>query len=232
MKNALILVSGLCWTATYLLIIWRGLADRTYGMPLVALGANLAWETIFSVQRPPAIVTQHVINIVWLCFDLVILYTVVRFGPREFRDVPPPVFYVGLACTLVVSYLGVDLVSREFDHGGPVYAAFGQNLMMSALFLGMLAARRTLAGQSAWIAGLKLVGTAAAVVWIPAGSAFLLFVYVSILAIDFAYLAAVLVISRAVAANLASRESEVDDQSGQYRLSAAADTATVPVARA
>lgn len=196
MKNAFILASGLCWTATYVLIIWRGFADRTYGMPIVALAANLSWEFIFSVLRPPPVESQHVVNIVWLAFDLVLVYTVLRYGPREFPHLPKPVFYAGLLGTLVIAFLAVDLVSREFDNGLSIYAAFFQNLLMSGLFLSMLSARRGLAGQSAWIAGLKLVGTACAFVWVPSSSSVLVFVFAAIMVLDVAYLAAVLIVGR------------------------------------
>jgi hypothetical protein len=230
MITALILGSGLCWTATYILIIWRGIADRTYGMPVVALAANLSWEFIFSVVRPPDLVAQHIVNYVWLALDLVILVTVVRYGPREFRDLPKPVFYVGLAGTLVLGYVGVDLVSREFDNGGPTYVAFAQNLMMSALFLSMLAARRTMAGQSVSIAVLKMVGTALASVWVSMsgnyeGSEFLLGCYLGIFALDLAYVVALLAVRRYPRT---AEPAVGTGQSGLQRLSDATDTATVP----
>ena len=88
----------------------------------------------------------------WLCLDLVIAYTAVRLGTREFPYLPRWAFYAGFAGTPALSYLAVDLVGREFDEGRGAYAAFGQNLMMSGLFPGMLVARftggRGLAGQS------------------------------------------------------------------------------------
>jgi hypothetical protein len=207
MATALAVGSGLFWTLTYVLIIRRGAADRTYGMPLVALCANLSWEFIFSVVRPHHGV-QHVVDIVWLCLDLVIAYTAVRFGPREFPYLPRWAFYTGLAATLVLSYLGVDLVCREFDGGAGAYAAFGQNLMMSGLFLSMLIARftagRGLAGQSAWIAAAKLIGTglASLAIWVGgdyAHSGLLTYLYFAILVVDLAYLAAVLLVGRAAA---------------------------------
>lgn len=207
MATALAVGSGLFWTLTYVLIIRRGVADRTYGMPLVALCANLSWEFIFSVVRPHHGV-QHVVDIVWLCLDLVIAYTAVRFGPREFPYLPRWAFYTGLAVTLVLSYLGVDLVCREFDGGAGGYAAFGQNLMMSGLFLSMLIARftagRGLAGQSAWIAAAKLIGTGLASLAIRVGgdyahSGLLTYLYFAILVVDLAYLAAVLMVGRAAA---------------------------------
>ena len=36
--------TALFWGLAYLGMIWRGFAGRTYGMPLPALAANLAWE--------------------------------------------------------------------------------------------------------------------------------------------------------------------------------------------
>ena len=236
MLTSLLLASGLCWSAVYLLIIQKGLAGRTYGMPVAALGANLAWEFIFSFQRPPELVAQHVVNIVWFVFDLIILGTVVWFGAREFDYLPRWMFNAGLAATLVLAYLGVDLISREFDNGGPTYVAFGQNLMMSALFLGMLATRRSLRGQSLSIAVLKLVGTACASVWIGMygehqGSSLLLGLFVGIFVLDLAYAAAVLAVSRGWRSEAVRRAPRTVGQSGLHQLSDALNTATVPKAQ-
>ncbi|YAF96103.1 MAG: hypothetical protein AB3A66_26905 [Nodularia sp. CChRGM 3473] len=40
--------SGLFWLLAYTAIIWRGFRDRTFGMPIISLTANAAWEAIFS----------------------------------------------------------------------------------------------------------------------------------------------------------------------------------------
>lgn len=210
MGTALALGSGVAWTITYLLIIWRGFADRTYGMPLVALGANLSWEFIYTVVRPSD-QPQWTVNLVWLLFDLVILVTVVRFGRPEFRGLPGWLFFTGLGATLALCFLGVLLFAREFDGGRPVYVAFGQNLMMSALFLAMLWSRwqhraadgrDPLRGQSVWIGVAKLIGTAFASAMIfftnadYAGSALLGYLYLSILLLDLAYVVGLVVAQR------------------------------------
>lgn len=196
--HLIFLAAGLCWTATYVLIIRRSFADRTYGMPIVALCANLSWEFIFSFVRPQTGV-GHIINIVWLAFDLVIAYAALRFGPREFGYLPRAVFYAGFACTLVLAYLGVDTVCREFDDGKGTYAAFGSNLLMSGLFLAMLASRGGLRGQSVWIAAAKFAGTAFAAIgtWRYGDhphSSVLAYLYVANAFVDVAYLAAVAVV--------------------------------------
>lgn len=45
---ALKLGLGVSWTLAYMLIIKRRFQDKTFGMPLTALCANLSWEFIFS----------------------------------------------------------------------------------------------------------------------------------------------------------------------------------------
>lgn len=193
--------SGLLWTLAYLLIIRRGFLDRTYGMPLVALCANLAWELIFSFIYPHDL-PQRAVNVVWFSFDLVILLQLLLYGPREFPGLPRRAFYAVFALALATSFGAVLTVTLEFDDFDGVYSAFGQNLMMSVLFLTMLHARRSLRGQSVSIALLKMSGTALAsfafYFYNPEydGSVLLPFLYVAILVFDGIYAGAVIVCAR------------------------------------
>ncbi len=205
MRMALMLGSGLFWTLTYVLIILKGWRDKTYGMPLAALGANLSWEFLFGFVRQGQPV-QTTVNIVWFVADLAILYTVLKFGPREFPKLRPWHFYLLVAGTLGLAFGGVLLVSDEFDAGKATYAAFGQNLMMSALFIAMLISRAGLRGQSVWIAAAKLAGTAlaSAAIWtFDAGrdTPLLVYLYLATLLLDLAYLVAVVLVKRNSAPN-------------------------------
>lgn len=44
---------GLFWIFTYILIIYKGWQDKTYGMPMAAICANISWEFIlpFSTHK-------------------------------------------------------------------------------------------------------------------------------------------------------------------------------------
>jgi hypothetical protein len=152
---------GVFWTITYILIIRRSILDHTYGMPLVALCANISWECIFSFIYPPQLI-QHIVNLVWFLFDTVLLAQALRYGPREFADLPKRVFYSLFSLTLATSFFVVLLMTTEFHDKGGIYTAFGSNLMMSVLFILMLYRRRSLRGQSMSIAICKLIGTALA----------------------------------------------------------------------
>jgi hypothetical protein len=152
--------SGAFWTLTYLLIIRRSSLDQTYGMPLVALCANISWEFLFSFIYPPQII-QHIVNLIWFSLDLIIFTQLLRYGPREFLDLSKRVFYTIISLTLVTSFCAVLFVTVEFHDAG-TYSAFGQNLIMSVLFMVMRYRRRSLRGQSISIATCKLLGTALA----------------------------------------------------------------------
>ncbi len=195
--DAIMVGSGVLWTLAYLLMIRRGFLDRTYGMPLVALCANLSWELIFSFVYPHDL-PQRAVNVVWFSFDLVILLQVLVYGPREFAAMSRRAFYAVFALALATSFGAVLAVTLELDDFDGAYSAFGQNLMMSVLFLAMLYARNSLRGQSVSIALLKMGGTALAsfafYFYNPEydGSILLPFLYVAILVFDGIYAGAVI----------------------------------------
>ncbi len=147
--------SGICWMIVYLLLIYRGFRDRTYGMPIAALCANISWEFIFSFvypHKPP----QLYIDIIWFLLDCVILWQAIRFGKAEFAR---PGFYPLLALGLITAFAAIVTMSHEFQDWVGRYSAFSQNLMMSILFVFMLLQRQSTRGQSIWIGVFKMVGT-------------------------------------------------------------------------
>lgn len=151
--------SGIFWSLAYLLIIWRGFKDQTFGMPIVALCANIAWEFIFSFIYPSQSV-QRYINITWFALDLLIVFQALRFGPEALRGlVPRGLFYPLFGVCLLLCGVIIVGISQEFQNWNGMYAAFGQNLMMSVLFVFMLWQRNDLHGQSLYIALFKMIGT-------------------------------------------------------------------------
>jgi hypothetical protein len=148
--------SGVLWTAVYIMIIRLGFRERTYGMPITALCANISWEFIFSFlypHNPP----QNYVNVVWFVFDLVIVFQTLRFGRIAFAS--ERLFYPAFILGLLASFGAILAITVEFGDRDGKYAAFGQNLMMSILFIAMLLKRRDVSGQSIYIALFKLLGT-------------------------------------------------------------------------
>jgi hypothetical protein len=180
--------SGIFWALVYLLIIRLGFRDKTYGMPIAALCANISWEFIFSFMIPHDR-PQNYINVVWFVFDLVIVFQTLRFGRVVFE--PRRLFYPAFLLGLVTSCGVILAITYEFSDWDGKYAAFGQNLMMSVLFIAMLLKRNNVSGQSVYIALFKMLGTILPSILFflrfPT-SVLLTFLYVSIFVFDIIYL--------------------------------------------
>lgn len=184
--------SGVCWTAVYILIIRRGQLDGAYGMPIVALCANLSWEFIFSFIHPHDNIQRNV-NLVWLAFDVVILWQTLRLGPNLNPHIGKVGFFVQFGLALTTAFCLVLFTTYELKDENGIYAAFGQNLMMSVLFIDFLQRRGSARGQSLYIALLKMIGTlfasVAIGVYAPVSktSVLLPFLYVAIAVFDGVY---------------------------------------------
>ena len=191
--NQLMIASGVCWTITYLLIIRRGIIDLTYGMPAAALMANLSWEAIYSFIYPHSM-PQLAVDRVWLGFDLLILLQYLRFGPTVPKIRLAGSFYLQFLLGSAVTFVIIMLLGHELKDTNGAYAAFGQNLMMSVLFIVMLSQRKSVAGQSIYIAVFKMLGTALASVAFYtqtktySHSPLLQFLFVAIFAYDVVYI--------------------------------------------
>jgi hypothetical protein len=175
-KLSLIVISGICWTIVYIDGIRIGFRDKSYAIPFYALALNFAWELLYTYHgfRINGVDAQNIFNAAWLTFDIGILYTYFRFGRRylrAFRDHPPAIptrrdsdkLFIGWSVLGLVTAFAVQYaVIREFGVAkGAAYSAFPQNLIMSILFIAMLAKRGSREGQSLLIAVSKWVGTLA-----------------------------------------------------------------------
>jgi hypothetical protein len=128
-------------------------------MPTAALCLKVSWEFISSFVYPHSGI-QRIINITWFVLDALIVR---QFPRHEFSRRPADwsaaFFFTAFLSILVVSFLTVPLVAVEFDNYTGYYAAFGQNLLMSILFIRLLLDRKDLAGQSLYTGTTKMVGT-------------------------------------------------------------------------
>ncbi|TQV95185.1 PaxB protein [Cordyceps javanica] len=103
----LIPVSTLClsagvgfWILCYVLMTRRALQTRATPMPLLALGLNLSWEMVFAfyVTEMPIELAGFVL---WLLFDLPVLYVTVTQARHSFAASPLVARHVGRLLGLV-----------------------------------------------------------------------------------------------------------------------------------
>lgn len=155
-------LSSFFWTLAYALILRQGAKDRTFGMPLTALGANFAWECIFLYETLAHGVydVRLAMLLPWTLLDVGIVYQCFRFGAEDFQQPFIRKYFrlllagiLGIAAAVLYSFV------RQFHDAIGWYAAFGQNLMMSILFVAMFLRRDSLRGQSMTIAISKFLGS-------------------------------------------------------------------------
>lgn len=149
---------GFFWALTYILIIKRGFQDKTYGVPLVALCANMSWEFTFSFIYPLQI-PQLYISIIWFSLDVIVMFTLLRFGPREFPNMPRKLFYIATALVLATALCAVAFITHALGDWDGAYPGWACNLMTSIMFIRMLLRRKSLRGQSVYIALTKMLGS-------------------------------------------------------------------------
>ena len=209
------LVSGIAWTIVYVEAIRLGFAQRTYAIPIAALGLNISWEwtyTVLDLANDPA-QAQTWINLAWALADTVILYTYFRFGRKELPAfVTKPLFAVWGLGVVATSFVVQWLFIAEFgldDHAAPSYSAFLQNLLMSGLFIAMFVGRRGPRGQSLVIAVAKWIGTLAPTIvfGILRDSSFILGLGILCSILDLAYIA-ILMAARRGPATAAGRRTD------------------------
>ncbi|MHC0068487.1 transmembrane-type terpene cyclase [Nostoc sp. UIC 10890] len=153
-------VCDVAWVFTYVAIIWRGFKDRSLGMPMVALSANISWEAIYSfIYIPPSNALLYA-SIAWFTFDIPIVWQCFLYG---YKDFPSPIKrknfgLVFLAC-IAISFSIILGIASEFNDTKGVYTGFGINCMISILYVYMLLQRNDIAGQSIYIAIYKLIAT-------------------------------------------------------------------------
>jgi hypothetical protein len=151
--------SVLAWSTAYLLIIYRGFKDRTYGMPMPSLAGNLSWEAIWAFVIKPFSDLGHILTIPWFCIDVVIAWQCLAYGRNDATDPFLRRYHRWLfAAAVAIAFPLTYLAFKEFDDWYAEYTAVGGALLMSILFIGLLI-RRGVNGQSIYIGIAKCLGT-------------------------------------------------------------------------
>lgn len=146
------------WVLVYILMIRRGLKDKSYGMPMVALCLNVAWETyysFFSVEQ----MANRVVNGMYLATDLGVLWTCWRYGPEDFPSrLLRKYFRFFIVAALVCGFILIRQFALSFHDNYGAFSASFTTLLLSVLLVGMLLRRDSVRGQSLYIGLFILLG--------------------------------------------------------------------------
>jgi hypothetical protein len=152
-------VGTVFWLVLYVLALIGGLRQRTYFIPLVAIAANFTWELIAAVYRIAPVRLWHIGDILWLCLDAGIVWTLLRFG-RQQQQVPEirRGFYPLVAVTFLFALIVQLALEQALDDAYGFLDAYVISVMMSVLFYFLYFERRDTSPLNYGIAWCKLLG--------------------------------------------------------------------------
>lgn len=84
-------------------MIYHSYKDRTYGMAILPLCCNFAWEFVYSVIYPSHNSAERAVLTTWMILNLFVMYTAIKFAPNEWQHAPlvrqclPWIFPVAIA---------------------------------------------------------------------------------------------------------------------------------------
>jgi hypothetical protein len=162
------LMGVICWYLVYMLLIYRGLKDKTYGMPLLPLALDLGFEFVYSFCFPINLFSQ-VTNLLWFVLDLGIVYTYFKYGYTSFNKfyhLEKRQWYFVSILAFVIGFLiiffGHQFLTQYLNHfpSGEilVFIVWLILIVISVCMLAMFFQRGNSQGQSFLIIGLIIVG--------------------------------------------------------------------------
>ncbi len=164
-------ISGICWTIVYIELIRNGFKDKACGMPLFALGLNIVWEFLYSIDgfliSKEFMMVQNIADLAWALCDVAILVCWFKYGKQYMPEKAKKYFIPYTVMALIVCF-GMQLafyLHCETATEASIYSAFAQNVTMSVLFLTALFQRGNSKGFSMLGAVCKCIGTLTPTIW-------------------------------------------------------------------
>ena len=164
-------ISGICWTIVYIELIRNGFKDKACGMPLFALGLNIVWEFLYSVDgfflSKEFMMAQNIADLAWAFCDVAILICWFKFG-RQYLPKKAHKYFVPYTVLALVVCAGMQFAFYLYCDTATeasIYSAFAQNVAMSVMFLTALFQRDSTKGFSLLGAVCKCIGTLTPTIW-------------------------------------------------------------------
>jgi hypothetical protein len=80
-------ITAFLWTLCYILLYLQFIRTQTYGMPLLSLSFNLAWEIVYPLLIAESALEKSVC-VIWLLLDLCLIHSTLKYGKREWSHAP------------------------------------------------------------------------------------------------------------------------------------------------
>ncbi|KAJ8070664.1 hypothetical protein OCU04_001035 [Sclerotinia nivalis] len=166
-QDALILTTGILWTVAYVLYIKQANQDESYGMPLIALCANIGWELIYGVFYPLSF-AETITFVPWLLVDAGIWIMTLRYGPQQWKQAPLVannlsfILIVGTVVMVALHWAFINTYESVFE--AAFWSGFVLQTLLGTASIAHLMSRNNTSGHSLTIWFCRWIGSAAAVV--------------------------------------------------------------------
>ncbi|KAF4212565.1 hypothetical protein CNMCM8980_000766 [Aspergillus fumigatiaffinis] len=143
--NLFVLGMGVGWLINYVGMVYKSFKDKTYGMAIMPLCCNIAWEVVYGIIYPSKSWVEQGVFLTGLSINFGVMYAAVRFAPNEWTHAPlvmhnlPLIFAIGMfgfltghlalaaeiGHSLAYSWGAVGKHARRFLHPMEAFSFFG-----------------------------------------------------------------------------------------------------------
>lgn len=105
--DTFVFLMGLGWCVNYIEMVRLSFRDKTYGMAIIPLCCNLAWEIVYTFVYPSRSTAEKFVFLTGFMINTAVVYAAIRFSPREWGHAPlvqqhlPLIFAIGFWACLV-----------------------------------------------------------------------------------------------------------------------------------
>ncbi|KAI1815148.1 hypothetical protein GGS20DRAFT_584841 [Poronia punctata] len=166
-QDGCILTSGTLWTIAYILYIKQATRDQSFGMPLIALCANIGWELIYGIFYPLSY-AEMITFIPWFFIDLGIVYKTARYGVHKFRHSPmiannlPSILFLGSLFSMLLHW--AFIMSGDSIDEVAFWSGFSCQILLGFSSVAQLMSRDETSGHSLTIWFCRWIGSAMVIV--------------------------------------------------------------------
>ena len=86
-SNIFTAMSGILWSASYILLARKAFKDKSYGMPIYSLCLNITCECVYGFIYGPDFFNQ-MIYAQWMIVDVFLLVATIKFGASAWSHTP------------------------------------------------------------------------------------------------------------------------------------------------
>jgi hypothetical protein len=141
--------SPLLWAVAYVLACRAGFRDRVAPFPALVVCMNVAFEVLFGLVLPAADIRFKIGNLVWLGFDVLLIFLTFRYGAADWANRAVRRWWRGVIAggVLAAAWLEYAFINTYQDSEGKTLGCW-TDLITSGLLLALVLRRGHARGQS------------------------------------------------------------------------------------